>query len=135
MLEQIAYLNYKVNEYKAEREKLNKQLAGTNSDKVNQVEKLENEIKGHKNMVDSCVKTCSQLAEEIMLLKSELSKYTGFDNDNDNYNDNDNIDTKGYNSFYASQKNMNMMSTIKSGGDSAPGSSIKNKTKVKGKFK
>jgi hypothetical protein len=27
-------------------------------------------------MVDTCVKTCSQLAEELMTLRKEINKYT-----------------------------------------------------------
>jgi hypothetical protein len=28
-------------------------------------------------MTDSCIKTCSQLAEELMVLRKEIEKYTG----------------------------------------------------------
>lgn len=28
-------------------------------------------------MADSCIKTCSQLAEELMGLRKEIEKYTG----------------------------------------------------------
>jgi chromosome segregation ATPase len=76
LLEQLTYLNYNINEYQSEKDKLIKEQEEMKTDKFEYVEKLEREIKGYKNMIDSCVKTCSQLAEELMLLKKEIEKYT-----------------------------------------------------------
>jgi hypothetical protein len=76
LLDQITFLNYKINEYNNEKNRLFLQLENSNKDKIAYIEKLEKEIKGYKNMIDSCVKTCSQLAEEIMILRKEIEKYT-----------------------------------------------------------
>lgn len=35
-------------------------------------------------MVDSCVKTCSQLAEELMMLRKEIDKYSSLNSVNQN---------------------------------------------------
>ena len=73
MIEQSSFLNYKINEYKGEKEKLLKKI---NESKDEYADKLEKDIKNYKNMVDTCVKTCSQLAEELMTLRKEINKYT-----------------------------------------------------------
>lgn len=81
LLEKMTFLNYQVKEFKLEKEKLNKTLLESNTEHSTQITKLENEIKSYKKMTESCVKTCSQLAEEIILLKKEISKYTIGNND------------------------------------------------------
>lgn len=71
-MDQLGFLNYKVKEYKNEKEKLYKQLEENKSDKQSHAEKLEKEIKNYKHVVDTYVKTCSQLAEELMILRKEI---------------------------------------------------------------
>jgi hypothetical protein len=75
--DQASLLQYKINEYKTEKEKLTKKLLENKTDKHEYVEKLEKDIRSYKNMTDSCIKTCSQLAEELMVLRKEIEKYTG----------------------------------------------------------
>jgi uncharacterized coiled-coil DUF342 family protein len=70
-------LQYKINEYKTEKDKLANKLLENKTDKHEYIEKLEKDIRSYKNMADSCIKTCSQLAEEIMGLRKEIEKYIG----------------------------------------------------------
>jgi archaellum component FlaC len=65
-----------VNEYKIEKDKLTKAFSETHDEKAIYCERLENEIQSYKNMTENCVKTCSQLAEELMFLRKEIEKYT-----------------------------------------------------------
>jgi hypothetical protein len=73
----VSLLQYKINEYKVEKEKLVKKLAESKTDKHDLIDKIEKEIKSYKNMADTCIKTCSQLAEELIFLRKEIEKYTG----------------------------------------------------------
>lgn len=77
-MEKLTYLNYKVGEYKTEKDKLTKNIEDASDDRSVIVEKLENDIKNYKNMTESCVKTCSQLAEEVMTLRKEMDKYSDY---------------------------------------------------------
>ena len=54
-----------------------KKLAESKTDKHDFIDKIEKEIISYKNMADTCVKTCSQLAEELIFLRKEIEKYTG----------------------------------------------------------
>jgi uncharacterized coiled-coil DUF342 family protein len=69
------FLVYKVSEYREEKEKLKKALDELTESKLSVLEKYENEIKGYKNMTESCLKTCSELSEEIIRLRKEIDKY------------------------------------------------------------
>lgn len=81
LIDQASYLTYKINEYKSERDKLLKRLDESKTDeRYIYIDKLEKEIKGYKNMAESCVKTCSQLAEEVIILRKEIDKYTSSQN-------------------------------------------------------
>jgi chromosome segregation ATPase len=76
-MDQLGYLNYRIKEYKNEKEKLNKQLEENKSDKQSHAEKIEKEIKNYKYVVDTYVKTCSQLTEELMTLRKEIDRLNG----------------------------------------------------------
>jgi hypothetical protein len=70
----LSFLQYKLSDYRQEKEKLQKQIDDSKDEKMQYCEKLENEIKNYKNMTNSCIKTCSQLADEILGLKKSIEQ-------------------------------------------------------------
>ena len=66
-----------------EKEKLKKNIL--EETKVNQsfskCEMLNKDLENYKNIIDSCIKTCSQLTAEIVELKKKIDKL-GFNNQN-----------------------------------------------------
>ena len=74
--EKVILLERKVSDYKEEKDSLRKQLNEiSNDDNFKNVEKLENEIKNYQNTSNVYLKTCSELAEQIIVLRRELEKF------------------------------------------------------------
>jgi hypothetical protein len=131
LMEKITFLNYKVTEYKTEKEKLSKILNETKSDKMIYAEKLESEIKSYKKMIESCVKTCSQLAEEIMTLKKEIEKYTS-SSATTNYS----TSSTGFNNYNSnSSKNLSETKSIRKVSKLSTNSNIRNVSPIMKKMK
>ncbi len=63
-------------DHKLEKERLEKQIYDRiNTKEYKKIEMLDQEITYYQNLTKSCIKSSSQLTEEIMMLKTELSKY------------------------------------------------------------
>ena len=74
--EKIILLEQKVSTYKQEKDSLRKQLNEiSNDENFKKIEKLENEIKKYQNTSNVYLKNCSQLAEQIIVLRRELEKF------------------------------------------------------------
>lgn len=59
-----------------EKEKLENQIyKKINTNEYKKIEMLDQEIKYYQNLTKSCIKSSSQLTEEIMMLKIELSLF------------------------------------------------------------
>ena len=70
----IAKLN--IIDYELEKENLENQIYNKiNTNDYKKIEMLDQEIKYYQNLTKSCIKSSSQLTEEIMMLKKELSKF------------------------------------------------------------
>jgi ferritin len=75
--EKIAYLKNKIEDDLVKRDKLITMLDQQNSEEqIENVKKLENEIKNFKKIKQNCLTTFSQLTDEINELKKEIAKHS-----------------------------------------------------------
>ena len=74
--EKVKLIKLNIIDYEVEKEKLENQIYNKiNTNDYKKIEMLDQEIKYYQNLTKSCIKSSSQLTEEIMMLKKELSKF------------------------------------------------------------
>jgi len=88
-------LEVKIKHYKAELDKLSKNLNEETNGKYEICHKLQNEINNYKTISDTCLKNCNQLSGEIVILKKEIEKFLSNSTNLSTLSTNNNMSSKG----------------------------------------